>query len=187
MQAADIVGLIVDAFDTGGIKYMLVGSFSSNVYGVARATQDADFVIELSDANAAQLSALLGPSFRVDPQLSFETITGTSRLQGRHLPSGFDVEFFLLPSDEYQQMRFSRRRAQTMHDRRVMLPSAEDVIVQKLRWYSLKSRPKDLLDAVNVLAVQFGRLDLDYIRQWADRHGSRQLFERLLKDAETAQ
>jgi hypothetical protein len=61
------------------------------------------------------------------------------------------------------------------------------VIVQKLRWYSLKSRPKDLLDAVNVLAVQFGRLDLDYIRQWADRHGSRQLFERLLKDAETAQ
>jgi hypothetical protein len=35
---------VIDAFEACGIPYMLVGSYASNAYGIARSTQDADFV-----------------------------------------------------------------------------------------------------------------------------------------------
>ncbi len=51
--------------------------------------------------------------------------------------------------------------------RQVFLPTAEDVIVQKLRW----GRPKDLEDARDVLAVQTpAKLDMAYIARWSDIH-----------------
>ena len=42
---------------------------------------------------------------------------------------------------------------------------------------------KDLDDAKNVIAVQAGKLDLDYIRRWCDQHGTRSLFEQLLVES----
>ena len=38
---------VAEALESCDIPYMLVGSYSSNFYGVDRSTQDADFVIEL--------------------------------------------------------------------------------------------------------------------------------------------
>ena len=64
--------------------------------------------------------------------------------------------------------------------RPVWLPTAEDVVVTKLRWSKGGKRAKDLEDVKNVLAVQRGKLDLNYIRQWCDQHGTRQLLEQLL-------
>ena len=46
----------IEALDACGIPYMLVGSYSSNVYGVDRATKDADFVIELGEASIGDLA-----------------------------------------------------------------------------------------------------------------------------------
>ena len=47
------------------------------------------------------------------------------------------------------------------------LPTAEDVIIQKLRW----GRTKDLDDARDVLAVQGQEsLDMIYIKQWCTEH-----------------
>lgn len=48
------------------------------------------------------------------------------------------------------------------------VPTAEDVIVQKLRW----ARDKDLMDATDVLVVQDPEnLDVEYIRRWCREHG----------------
>jgi len=46
------------------------------------------------------------------------------------------------------------------------LPTAEDVIVQKLRWAKLGRREKDMMDTVGILRVRHGRLDWDYIGRW---------------------
>ena len=63
--------------------------------------------------------------------------------------------------------------------------TAEDVVVTKLRWSRQGRRQKDVDDVRNVLAVQSGKLDLDYIRQWADQHGTRPLLEQLLSESPT--
>lgn len=49
------------------------------------------------------------------------------------------------------------------------MPTAEDVVVQKLRW----AREKDLVDVEDLLAIQgVGNLDLGYVRRWCWEHGS---------------
>jgi hypothetical protein len=50
MTAVDFVGRVIDALNQLGIPFMLVASFSSNLYGIPRSTKDADFVIQLDPA-----------------------------------------------------------------------------------------------------------------------------------------
>jgi hypothetical protein len=50
----------------------------------------------------------------------------------------------------------------------VWLPTAEDVVVQKLRWAKRGRRIKDFLDAQGIVKVRGDRLDWDYIRHWCD-------------------
>ena len=55
------------------------------------------------------------------------------------------------------------------------IPTAEDVIVQKLRW----ARRKDIDDARNVLAVCADTLDWDYLTRWVSLHGTLDLLNQL--------
>jgi hypothetical protein len=57
----------------------------------------------------------------------------------------------------------------------VCLPTAEDVIVMKLRWV----RSKDLDDVRDVIAVQGDALDWDYIHGWTAQHKSQERLERI--------
>ena len=179
MTSNEIVLKVIRALERHGIPYMLVGSYSSNAFGVARSTQDADFVIQLDQRSIAPIAQDLLPEVRLDPQLIFESVTMTSRFVARHQESGFKVELFLLSDDPYSQTRFSRRKAQPFLDATAVLPSAEDVIVQKLRWFGRARRAKDLDDARNVIHASSRIIDLDYIRHWCDQHGTRDLFEKL--------
>ena len=181
MTAPEIVGAVIDAFNYLRIPFMLVGSFSSNYYGRPRSTKDADFVVQIDPKSLNPLANLLGDDFDLDRQMSFETITGTMRYRMHHRASAFMIELFELSSDAHDQMRFSRRVKTRFDGRDAYVPMAEDVIITKLRWSKHGQRAKDVEDVRDVLRVQSGRLDLPYIRQWCDQHGTRELFERLLQ------
>lgn len=47
MTSDEAVIAVVDALDSLSIPYMVVGSFSTNLYGLPRSTKDADFVVQL--------------------------------------------------------------------------------------------------------------------------------------------
>jgi hypothetical protein len=90
---------VIDGLESCSIPYMLVGSYSSNIYGVERSTQDADFVVELVEGAIGELSRRLPPAIRIDRQMSFETDTMTTRFVAKVAESPFKIEFFLLSSD----------------------------------------------------------------------------------------
>jgi hypothetical protein len=56
-----------------------------------------------------------------------------------------------------------------------VIPTAEDVVIQKLRW----QRDKDIADVRIVIAVQAAQLDWSYIHYWTDQHGTTDLLRRL--------
>ncbi|MEM7699344.1 MAG: nucleotidyl transferase AbiEii/AbiGii toxin family protein [Verrucomicrobiota bacterium] len=146
---------------------MLVGSLSSNAYGEARSTKDADFVVQLNLEKRDQILKQLPEAFEIDHQISFETITGHTR-QILKIPSiPFEIELFDLSDEPFDQSRFERRIETRMGNHVVWLPTPEDVILQKLRWASLANRPKDLLDAIGIVRVRKERLDWRYINRWA--------------------
>ena len=75
------------------------------------------------------------------------------------------------------QARFSRRCRLRLPDLQIeaVIPTAEDVVIQKLRW----QRDKDIADVRIVIAVQAARLDWSYIHYWTDQHGTTDLLRRL--------
>jgi len=72
-----------EALGAAGVPFMLVGGFSSNYHGIPRSTKDADFVVQLSAPLSEAFARNLGPEFEAEPQLSFETNTGTQRQEFR--------------------------------------------------------------------------------------------------------
>jgi len=72
----DAASKVIAAMESLEIDFFLAGSFSSNYYGIVRSTNDADFVAILS-GKIDLLALALGPEFELDPQTSFEGITGT--------------------------------------------------------------------------------------------------------------
>jgi hypothetical protein len=168
---------VVDALNDVQIPYMLVGSLASTYYGTARITQDADFVVQLSAGMMSRLMTRLGPRFRLNPQTTFETATATRRYVVELADKSYLVEFFLLSEDAHDTERFARRRQVRMLDRDVFLPTVEDAIITKIRWFHACRRPKDIQDARGMIAVQGDRIDWAYVYSWCDRHGTRELLE----------
>jgi hypothetical protein len=166
---------VADALEACAIPYLLSGSFASNYYGIPRSTKDADFVLQMQIAAGTEFAKQLGTDFHLEPQLSFETNTGTFRQILHHKKKTFKVELFLLSPDPHDQSRFQRRRVLPLLQRRLWLPSPEDVIVTKLRW----ARGKDKDDARDVMAVQQDKLDWAYIAEWCQHHGTSTLLEEL--------
>lgn len=183
MTSDEAVIAVIDALNSGGINYMIVGSYSTNFYGVPRATHDADIVIELTNQSMSALRDRLGPDFIFDPQMAFETITATSKFVVTMTSPPFKVELFLLSDDPHDLARFVRRKKVRLCDRDVWMASMEDAIIMKLRWGRKGSRRKDLDDIVKVLGVQARNIDYVYLRGWCDKHGTRDLLEELLKEA----
>ncbi len=186
-QGEEAVGVLLDALNELGLDYMVVGSFSSNRYGVPRATKDADFVLKIVAADRERLFAMLPAAFKVDPQVSFEMVTGTWRqiIQVPEIP--FMIELFELSSDAHDQSRFSRRKKLTLLSRDSWLPTPEDVIVQKLRWSKGAKRTKDFDDVVAVMGVQGERaLDWSYIESWCSTHGTLEILAEAKAEAAPA-
>ena len=101
---------VAQALEACDIPFLLSGSFASNYYGIPRSTRDADFVLQTQQGVGSAFVTKLGEDFLLEPQMSFETNTGTFRQLLRHRRSSFQVELFLLSADAHDQARFGRRR-----------------------------------------------------------------------------
>ncbi len=180
MNSIEATAAVIDALEAARVDYMLVGAFSANAYGIGRSTNDADFVVSLGGDQLQELMQCLGPDFRLDPQMQMEAFTGSFRNVVTFLPTKFQIELFRLNSqDEHHRERFRRRRRILLGEinRQAWIPTAEDVVIQKLRW----QRRKDLDDVVNILAVNRSHLDWDYVNLWTQKHGTDALLQELLQ------
>ena len=169
---------VIRALNESGAPYILPGSLSRNLYATPRSTQDADFVVEMPPAELEKLFKRLSGFLRREPQMSFETVTGKPQHKFRHEPTKFIVEIFEARMDDpHERARFDRRKRGVVEGTPVLVPTAEDVIIQKLRWLKQIRRKKDREDVRDMLLHL--RLDLDwpYLEHWTVKHGSASLLQ----------
>jgi hypothetical protein len=62
----EAVWLLIDRLNQIGADYMIVGSFSSNAYGITRSTKDADFLMQIDEPMRRKLLASLPADFEID-------------------------------------------------------------------------------------------------------------------------
>ncbi len=173
MKLSDLASTIFETADQLGVEHMAVGAIAAATYGIPRATKDVDLLVSIDPAKGiTQLMQGLETWIKFDGQAQFDTITWGRRHVGtsRKAPP-YKVELFEMFDDPFVHSEFSRkvRKFVPLLSREIWLPTAEDVIVQKLRW----GRPKDLEDARDVTAVQGAEtLDTGYIEHWCGEHGT---------------
>jgi hypothetical protein len=170
---------VIDALEATGVRYLIVGSLASNFHGIPRATQDADFVVEIASGDMRRLADALPSPLAVEAQAGFETITGTLRYVIAVPGQAFVCELFVASDDPHDRERMRRRLRVSLLDRRTFVATAEDTIITKLRWAVLARRGKDTDDVRNIIAVRGDELDWDYLRQWTAQHGSHTLLKEI--------
>jgi hypothetical protein len=142
---------------------MIVGSYSSNFYGIPQSTKDAELVIRFQTGFLEKIEANLPEGLLLDEQSTFEMVTATRKELLRIDGSVFQIELFHLSDDPFDRARFDRREKVIFQKGiSAWMPKMEDVIVQKLRWAKGGGRSKDLDDVVAILGVQT-LVDFDYI------------------------
>ena len=86
-------------------------------------------------AGSGAFARSLPKSLHLDPQIFFETITGSERHIVAVSGSQFRIEFFFLSNDPHHHERFARRVWQYLPDwnRKAWIATAEDMVIQKVR------------------------------------------------------
>ena len=173
MTLEEVAVKVIDAAEGAETEFMVVGALAAGAYGIPRSTRDFDLLVGIDKKGAINsIVKELKGFVEFDPQVVFDTITWGSRHVGRSKTTpSYKVELFETFEDPFVTSEFARKERLLIPalGRETWLPTAEDVVVQKLRW----ARPKDLEDVRDVIAVQgTDSLDMEYIKSWCKSHQS---------------
>lgn len=162
----DMFHRFYSALEALGVEYFAYGGVAVGVWGDPRETQDVDAVVILGDDERRRtLDALGERGFEIRPAAA-----RTFPIDG-WLRAGFGGRFadLALGSTPFDQSAMRRRAAVEVFGLSIQVVSPEDLVLYKLIAY----RRKDLADVEAVLTRQRRRLDLSYLRSWADEIAAR--------------
>lgn len=162
------------------MPYMLTGSMVSNYWGIPRTTHDFDFVVQLPEPVIPRLLQQFSDDFILDEPSIRAAFRPPYQFNAIDTRSPLKVDFWLLQPDPFDQSRFARRLRVKLFGETAWICTAEDVILHKLHWNSISPSERQLGDAAGVAAVQAGLLDLDYLRNWANRLAVTDRLDKLL-------
>lgn len=181
--------LLFETLDRLGIQYAVGGSFASSFHGIARATQDLDLVVEVTEDGVPALYRAVSPHFYADERAMIEAIRRGMSFNLIHLGSGFKFDLFVAE-------RHPLGRDQLIHRSKVStallggdpvdvnIISAEDIILAKLLWYRMggDASERQWNDLLSLVEVQKDKADYEYLNAQAARLGVADLLERLWRD-----
>jgi hypothetical protein len=168
------------------IKWMLVGSWASSAWGRPRFTHDVDMLIGLRAEDIGPLVAAVQDDYYVSEEMLADALVYRTPANLIHLTAAEKVDLWAVGDDEYAAASLARRRRETMWGACVWISAPEDVILAKLRWLAMGDSLQHYDDALGVATVQWGELDLVYLREWAARLGLTESLDKLLAEAEQA-
>ncbi|MBI3955819.1 hypothetical protein HY339_01030 [Candidatus Gottesmanbacteria bacterium] len=169
---ATLLITLASFFDSHDIPYMITGAWSVIFYGRPRASHDIDFVVEISPKDTEHVLAALDTlprQYAVQKEGVREGIRNKNLFQIIYTPLLLKIDVWLLTNEPFDQTRFRRRTKASILGRKTAIASAEDTILQKLRWYKGVKIEKHLIDAAFVYQTQRKRLDKNYLNAWAKK------------------
>jgi hypothetical protein len=173
--------------DNLGIPYLVGGSVASSLLGEPRATLDLDLVVDIQPKQIASLIVAIGNEFYISVEAVTDAVERKASFNAVHLESIEKVDFFVLGSDAFSQSKLHRRQLYTLPGtaQSIYIYSAEDIILQKLRWYRMGFSQSDRQwrDVLGVLKVQAERLDFEYLSQWGQTLGLQDLLDQSFRES----
>jgi hypothetical protein len=156
------------------ILYLTGGSVASSIFGIPRATQDIDLVVDLPEAKVESFVHAMKGNFYIDHDTVTQAVRRCSSFNAIHFETVQKIDFFVRDQSDFAHEEMRRRIAVVVDDAsqsKVFLASPEDIILQKLVWYRMGARisERQWNDVLGVVKVQGERLDRAYISRWAGK------------------
>ncbi|MFH0926025.1 MAG: hypothetical protein V1872_10430 [bacterium] len=175
--------LVIDVFIKLNVPYFIGGSLASSMHGIPRSTMDADIIADLHAKDANPFVSLLEQDFYINVDMVKRAIRDRDSFNIIYLTTMFKIDIFILKSDIFSKTEFQRRREEILiHNtsRTVFVSTPEDTILQKLMWFKAGGEvsERQWTDIMNMIKVQGERLDLVYLKKWANELGVIALLEK---------
>lgn len=181
----EVLSQIAHALEEQGVAYVVVGSFASSMRGVYRATADIDIVADLKPAHVEPLVAALQETFYLDEGAVRRALARRGSFNAIHFDAVFKVDIFVPPADSFSRQQLVRRQLEQIAPnvpQGIYVATAEDTMLAKLSWYRAGGEVSQLQlrDVLGIVGAQGTELDVEYLREWADRIGVRDLLDSVL-------
>jgi len=168
------------------IPYLVGGSITSSLQGFPRMTNDADIVADIQLDQVSKLFAALQAEFYLDEQAVRTAVLERRSFNVIHFDSVFKIDLYI-PDAVFGQQQLKRRRLEVLSadsTQTTYVSTPEDTILAKLSWYRRGGEvsQRHLTDVAGIITVQDQRLDLPYLRDWADKLNVRDLLEKVLEE-----
>jgi len=168
----ELLKIVTSFLEKNKIPYFITGAWSAIFYSKPRASHDIDFVVELYKADIKRVTVALsrlGSDFLFQKEVVKEAILKKGNFGILYLPTALKLDFWILEDELFARSMFNRRRRVKMFGQAMLMASAEDTILQKLRWYKEAGVEKHLIDAAFVYQIQDKNLDKKYLEDWASK------------------
>ena len=174
---------IAAVFESLNVPYMIGGSVASTVWGEPRFTLDVDFVCALKSDQILPLKRILGDAWYADESAIREAVSKRSSFNMIRLKRMVKVDVFVPPDTGFDASKWKRVRYETLDPgspHQVCVTSPEDIVLQKLRWFRSDGEVSDnqWRDVTALLRIQAGRLDEEYLDNWAKQLELLELLDR---------
>ena len=185
MEQFDVIKWLVSKLENAGINYFITGSIASTYHGIPRFTHDIDIVVTLKKNDIDSILNL----FKNDGYISREGVgkafQGTGMFNFIHDRTGMKIDFWLDRGEPFTKSCFARTQKITISEGfMAVMASPEDVLLHKVYWNKLTPSERQIRDAQGIITIQGARLDIAYIKSWADSLDIRQEIEALFATQE---
>ncbi len=169
LQPERLIRKVIQTLEDANIEYMVTGSVASSLQGEPRSTHGIDLVVVLRESATQKLvEAFPLPDFYLSEPRMLNAIDTGGMFNIIDTNEGDKIDFWMLTDEPFDQSRFSRKYAEDVMGFSIQVSSPEDTILAKL-WAQLSGgSEKQFADALRVYEVQYRKLDLDYLTNWAE-------------------
>ncbi|MBC7975905.1 MAG: hypothetical protein H7138_13115 [Myxococcales bacterium] len=185
-----LLGELDVALDVGrhldelGVTWLVGGSVASSILGEPRATSDVDLVADLRVRHVGPLFAALVETYYIDEDATRAATKTRGAFNVIQLASMTKVDIYCSADEPLAREALKRRIFVDVEGQRLPCASAEDIILQKLKWFVEGGGVSDRQwrDIRGVIRVQGATLDQAYMARHATSHGVMDLLRRALSE-----
>lgn len=181
-----VLSQVVRILERHQVPYVVVGSLAGSMHGSHSPTADIDLLADIKPEHVRPLLDALNECFLIDDQATQNAVEHRS-FNARTFDSEFKVDIVIPKGDDFARSQLARRERKRIpeSDLFVNVASAADTILERLRRYRDGDEVSTAhwADVREILGVTDFALEFEYLRDWSDRLGVRDLLDRALTSA----
>lgn len=157
---------VVHVFEEEEISYMIVGGFAMSYYNRFRFTADIDCVLQIYPHDIDRIVAHF-PDWKSFSDSFKENAEKGMLFNLTDFETGVKYDFMLYQDSDYNWTAFERRKQVEFMGIKCSIATPEDLIISKLKWYSISKSAKQLEDIKFLL--ENTTLAKQYLEIWTSR------------------